>query len=216
MDGPGIELWNWNLDGGNGRTPDVGILSYAERQRAARLRIARVRERWLAAHVLTRRALAGYVGASPESLEFSVGGSGKPALVGHGGVEFSLSHSYGRALLAATRSAPVGVDIEMVRPIPNLTALARRWLTAAAADRIEVLLPEQQPDAFFRHWVVTEAALKATGSGLSGTASIAVDLSGEAPAVSLDEDVEARAISVVSLWEPAPGFVGALVLLRRR
>jgi 4'-phosphopantetheinyl transferase len=216
MGAPAIELWNWDLDGVGARATDVGILSDAERERAARLRIASVRERWVAAHVLTRRALADYVGASPASLAFTSGGSGKPALVGYGGVEFSLSHSGGRVLLAATRSGPVGVDIEMVHPISNLTRLARRWFTAAAADRIAVLPREEQLAAFFRHWVVTEAAVKAAGSGLSGIASIAVDLSGETPAVTLRKGAQARAITVIRLWEPAPGFVASLALLHRR
>lgn len=216
MDRPDIELWSWDLDGAGGGAPDVGILSDAERERAARLRIACVRERWLASHVLTRRALGGYVGASPASLTFTVGASGKPALVGHGGVEFSLSHSCGCALLAATRSGPVGVDIEMVRPISNLTGLARSWFTADAADRIGVLPREEQLGAFFRYWVVTEAAVKAAGTGLSGLNSIAVDLSGEAPAVIVREGPDAPAITVLRLWEPAPGFVASLALLRRR
>jgi 4'-phosphopantetheinyl transferase len=216
MDGPEIELWSWNLDGADGGAPDVGIHSDAERERAARLRIACVRERWLAAHVLTRRALSGYVGASPASLAFTTAASGKPALVGHGGVEFSLSHSCGRALLAATRSGPVGVDIEMVRPISNVTGLARWWLTGDAVDRIGALPREEQLGAFFRYWVVTEAAVKATGSGLSGMNSISVDLSGETPAVMVREGTEAHAITVLRLWEPTPGFVASLALLRHR
>jgi 4'-phosphopantetheinyl transferase len=216
MGGPAIELWNWGLDGADANATDVGILSDAERERAARLRSATVRERWIAAHVLTRRALADYVGASPASLAFTSGGSGKPALVGHAGVEFSLSHSCGRVLLAATRSGPIGVDIEMLHPISNLTGLARRWFTAAAADRIAALPAEEQLAAFFRHWVVTEAAVKAAGSGLSGIASVAVDLSGEAPAVTLRDRADGRAITVIRLWEPAPCFVASLALLRRR
>jgi phosphopantetheinyl transferase len=89
-------------------------------------------------------------------------------------------------------------------------------LTADAAARIRVLPREEQLGAFFRYWVVTEAAVKAAGSGLSGMNSISVDLSGETPAVMVREGTEADAITVLRLWEPAPGFVASLALLGHR
>ncbi len=74
----------------------------------------------------------------------------------------NLSHSDRRVVFAVARGPGVthlGVDIELLRPIPRADAFARRIL----ADG-EVVSTSDLVTA----WTLKEAALKATGAGLTG------------------------------------------------
>lgn len=69
---------------------------------------------------------------------------GKPWFPGFPAVCFSLSHTAG-AVMAGVATAPIGVDIERIRPVER--RLAERLGCAA-------------PEAFFASWVRREARLK--------------------------------------------------------
>ena len=108
-----------------------------------------------AAHALISRVL----GASDETLVY--GPSGKPMLPG--GPEFSLSHTKGAVVLAVDR-APVGVDVERIRPVfPKLplrvmSSKEYAWFSARGS----------QPEDFFTLWTLKESYYKALGTGLPG------------------------------------------------
>lgn len=78
------------------------------------------------------------------------------------GVQFSLSHSGGYALLAVSDS-DVGADLERIRPAPERVAARvftpdeQRWL---AGD-------DDYDTRFFTLWTLKEALLKACGRGLT-------------------------------------------------
>jgi len=89
-----------------GRRRGGGGLSADERTRAARFHFARDRARFLRRRAALRHLLAGYAGREPHALVFAQGAHGKPALPATG-LEFSLSHSGGYAVLAVTRGRRV-------------------------------------------------------------------------------------------------------------
>jgi 4'-phosphopantetheinyl transferase len=76
-------------------------------------------------------------------------------------LRFNLSHSGDVTLVAVARDTEVGVDVERIRPVIEMQAIARRWL---GRDDIA-----DEPE-FFRVWTRHEAMVKALGIGLSGTA----------------------------------------------
>lgn len=150
------------------------VLGPEERARAARLAFDDDRRRYVAAHVLARRVLARYLAAAPADLRFAAvcstcgGPHGKPALVGAGAgeVEFSISHSGGWAVVAATRGAPVGVDVERIdRSVADLAHLDG-VLTSVERRVVAGLPAAERAAAVVRYWVRKEAALKASGDGL--------------------------------------------------
>ena len=98
---------------------------------------------------------------------FAIGRSplGKPYVSG-GEVEISVSHTEGATLVAVARRA-VGIDIERVRPLPDLDALAAASLGDGEARALEDLVDGDRVASFYRFWVRKEALLKARGCGLA-------------------------------------------------
>lgn len=102
-----------------------------------------------AAYGLLRYGLRRLTG-TPELPALSYGPHGKPAFLQAPALQFSLSHTTGLAACALS-DAPVGVDVERIRPVP-----------AARARRLG--LPAQ-PEDFFALWVERESRLKCRGGG---------------------------------------------------
>ena len=104
------------------------------------------------------------IGKREKEMEYGIGENGKPFFKNAPSLHFSLSHTQGRAL-AVLADAPVGCDIEKLRPVKP--GIARRFFTAAEADMLEALPPAQSPAAFFKIWTAKESYQKLTGCGLS-------------------------------------------------
>lgn len=144
----------------------VALLSRDERMRAERFRFARDRARFVAGRAALRRILAGHGAGFPGELAFVEGAWGKPALAPRSSLRFNLAHSGDRALVAVTCEREVGVDVERVRPIPDVDAVARRVCSAAERVALSRLPKEQRGAAFLRAWVRKESCVKALGVGL--------------------------------------------------
>lgn len=174
-------------------------LTEDEQRRSARLRSERDRRRFIVAHGALRELLGRYLGARPGDIRFVHNAHGKPALHPDWGgrLKFNLSHAGGYALIAITAGAEIGVDLEYVRPLPDQDAIARCFFSAAEVDRLRRMPRERQALAFFNCWTRKEAFVKARGEGLDADASEAM---APAPGWSL------------FTLQPAPGYVGALVV----
>lgn len=155
-------------------------LSGEERARAARIAGAREGTLWARGRGVLRDLLARYLQTDPLAPRIVLDGLGKPALEppadGAGAphhpsaLSFNLSHSAGRAIYAVTRSAAVGVDLEVARRPIETVALAARAFGRAEAERLRRLDPEVRQDEFLRRWVRREATLKCSGAGIGGSA----------------------------------------------
>ena len=129
------------------------------RQRVGRLVQPEARRLTLGAGALLAWAL-GQAGAT--DLTLSYGENGKPRLVHHPDIHFSLSHS-GTLAVCAVADRAVGVDVERPRAVSE--ALVRRVLTA---EEQTWLAGQADPKvAFIRLWTRKESFLKLTGQGLS-------------------------------------------------
>ncbi len=126
------------------------------------------------ARTILRALLARYLRIRPGVLEFAIGPHGKPALAPPGAppLQFNMSHTRGLALYAIARELAVGVDVERPRPGLDTVRLARRFMTAAEADRLAALAPAGRDAAFVRAWVRHEATVKCLGTGI-GAADLA-------------------------------------------
>ena len=158
----------------------VGLLDDHERDRLARFRRPADRARYLAAHALARLALAPLVGRDPAALLFDrtcrCGAQhGKPVLAN--GPGFSLSHAGDLVGVAVRPDGPVGLDVEQVRAVADLDALAGHVHSPDERARDDL-----DPATFFRTWTRKEALVKATGEGLASPMT-AITLAADGPVV---------------------------------
>lgn len=114
-----------------------------------------------------RTLLGRHLDAPPESLVFEYGRAGKPALVHPAAIPFNVSHSGAIALIALSPEVEVGVDVEAIRPVPEMEKIAERFFCRAEAEDLRRLPKVERNRAFFLCWTRKEAYIKATGDGLS-------------------------------------------------
>ena len=146
------------------------ILSEEERARAERFHFSRDRQKFSATRALLRTILGKYVGCNPETIVFRYSQKNKPSLesdLGASPVEFNVSHSGSRALLAFARGRKVGVDLELVRSNFDYESLARRFFSPAEQKELAAIEAPEKCRGFFRCWTRKEAYIKANGAKLS-------------------------------------------------
>jgi 4'-phosphopantetheinyl transferase len=196
----------------------ASILHEEERARSARFRFERHRNRFIAARGILRSLLSTYLDCAPDALQFAYGPNGKPTLLGRfaqSSLFFNLAHSENLALIAVTRLAPVGVDVEQIRPVDDAGKLVERFFSPRENALFQQLSSDLKNIAFFNLWTRKEALLKATGEGIAHSLNrVEVTfLPGEPPQLlALPEKPGFNGDWVLRDLTPAPGFVGAVAL----
>jgi 4'-phosphopantetheinyl transferase len=211
-----VDVWVLRLDASASVSWDLEkALSAEERARAERFVFPADRHRYVAAHALLREILAGYAGRFPSQMRFEHGPGGKPRLVHAEHLRFNLSHSGNVGMVAVTFAREVGIDVEALRPIPDLDVLATKCFSAAERAQFASIPEPSRLEAFLEGWTRKEAFLKALGEGLLRPLdSFDVTLRpGDPPRIlwAADDPGMAARYSLRSL-RPAPGFVGALAV----
>lgn len=146
----------------------VALLDTHEHERLARFRRPADVARYLAAHALVRLVLAVQLDEPAASIVLDrtcrCGAQhGKPTLADHPSPWFSLTHAGDLVGVAVCDGGPVGLDVELVRELPDLPGMLRHACSPAELGRPV----GNAPGAFFRLWTRKEALLKATGDGLA-------------------------------------------------
>jgi 4'-phosphopantetheinyl transferase len=157
-----IRLWRFHFDDPT-HTDVYTILSADERQRAERLKIPIVRQRFINGRVLLRQTLAAQLNIEPDALQFEYSDSGKPYLA-KTPLHFNFSHSEDCALLAIA-GVPVGVDVEAKRASTALSSMETTMFAASERSYLNQFNDPERDTAFFRLWTCKEALVKATGEG---------------------------------------------------
>jgi 4'-phosphopantetheinyl transferase len=142
------------------------LLASDERIRAARFRFSHLQRSFSLARGALRILLGRYLRADARAIPLQYGPKGKPSLASPARLRFNLSHSDGMALFAFTLDCEVGVDIEAIRPVPDLEQIAIQQFSAEQAAEILALPAGGREAAFFRCWTRKEAFGKALGVGL--------------------------------------------------
>lgn len=196
---------------------DHALLSADERDRADRFRVGRDRCCYRVTRAVTRRLLAGYLGAvDPADLLFGYGAHGKPYLERPPQpLFFNASHSGERAAIAITRAGDVGVDVERLDRVVDHDGLAARVFSARELATLRAQPEALHRAAFFDGWTRKEAFIKATGDGLwRSLQTVDVELTPGAPVrvVAVDGSAEEAACWTLAAFDPAPGYVGAIAV----
>jgi 4'-phosphopantetheinyl transferase len=141
------------------------LLSPDEREKADRFAFDRHRRRYTVGRGALRQLLADRLGVDPSGLTFEYGPFGKPRLRdSRPPLWFNVAHSEGHAIVVTTESREVGVDIEVLRPVPDCRSVAERVFSEA--EMLELDASADQNRAFLHGWTRKEAYVKAIGLGL--------------------------------------------------
>ncbi|MFP6584270.1 MAG: 4'-phosphopantetheinyl transferase superfamily protein [Candidatus Hydrogenedentota bacterium] len=170
-DSGSVHLYRFELDASPSLVSNLEtLLATEEHTRAHRFLRDIHRIRFTLARGALRCLLGRILDASPDSIEFTYGDQGKPALDakfdGHD-ISFNVSHSDNFAVIAITRTQAIGIDIEMFKYERELEKLAKHYFSPNEVDSL-LSLPEMKQEAgFYRCWSSKEALMKVSGLGLS-------------------------------------------------
>jgi 4'-phosphopantetheinyl transferase len=159
-----IEVWNIHLPEHRADAAQYRkILTDEELERAAKFLKPDDANGFIVCRGLLRRILADCLKSDPAELRFPRNAQGKPFLEG-GELEFNVSHSRERLLIAVTAGRAVGVDIEFRRSGLNMASIAKRWFAPEEQAFFQSL--ENPEQGFFDVWAKKEAYVKALGVGI--------------------------------------------------
>lgn len=146
----------------------VNCLIPEESLRASRFVFARDRELYITAHVLLRFCL--FSAACDPQRKFQVSEYGKPELdPAHGDppLRFNLSHTNGLAACALSRGHALGIDVEEINRRLDFEAVTKMAFVSEELHLLNMTIPSDRPEVFFRMWALKEAIIKGIGRGLS-------------------------------------------------
>lgn len=162
-----VHVWGASLDRSDASCAELEkLLSEDERKRARQFRFDRDRHRYIVGRGVLRCILGSYLRLPAETLKFAYGDFGKPRLIGYL-IHFNVAHSDALAIYAISPCHEVGVDVEQIRLIPEMSSIAKQFFSPLEYKALMALPGEAQTDAFFNCWTRKEAYLKAGGQGLS-------------------------------------------------
>jgi 4'-phosphopantetheinyl transferase len=164
-----VHFWTATVEESEGGLDDrAAALPADERAMAERIRAPRRRHQFVLGRVMLRALLRHYLDDTVAARPFRYLSEGKPVLEGENApLHFSLAHSGGLLVAALSAESPVGVDVEQLRPMPHLAAIADGYFTAAERAWLSATDESAREEAFLRLWTCREALTKVEGQGIS-------------------------------------------------
>jgi 4'-phosphopantetheinyl transferase len=215
-----VHLWCMNLQISELLAQKLAnTLSEAEMNKANRFRFDYLTRRYIGARGMLRRLLGQYLNLEPSQICFKYSKKGKPYLdLSHSAqsISFNLSHSDEMAVFAFSDGGDVGIDIEKIRPMTDVEAIAQRFFCPEEGRLIAELRGEEQLTTFFQLWTAKEAYLKATGDGIgAGLDSIQIQWNqGQIQGLSVVNDsADLTHLAGFTPFTLAEDYIGAAVKL---
>lgn len=162
--GPDVQLWWIDLDA---YVNTVAMDQSPASDRAEAARIVRVQDarRFLAIRHALRSIVGRVLARTPEDLIFQPDAFGKLRLMGENRLQLNLSHSGHQGVIGVTQSHAIGVDIELVREVPDADVIARSQFTAREQREWRNSPTAQRDREFLTCWTRKEACVKSLGVG---------------------------------------------------
>ena len=142
------------------------ILSKDETEKADRFKIEKDSKQYIVSRGSLRKILSEYIHIDSYSINFSYTEFAKPFLE-NSKIHFNLSHSGDWCCIAVSLIKDIGIDIEKVREIEDVSKIAERYFALNEFEHIKNFEGTDQINEFFRIWTLKEAFIKAVGEGLS-------------------------------------------------
>lgn len=214
-----IHIWRVELEHAERHVADLArCLAAEEVARAAHFRFARDRRRYVVTRAVLRTLLGRVLSMAANDILLQYGPEGKPSLADEHGsdVQFNVAHSHELALVALSRRAALGVDVEHARELDDAPRIAQRFFSTQEVTALRATPAAQREAMFFRIWTRKEAFIKAIGKGLAqplGAFSVMAADGNPLSHVQLE-----GAVTSWRLWDlfPGPNYGAALVVWTER
>ena len=156
-------IWEFDLEAA------LGEISEQRREQALKFKFELGQRLCVLAYQLLKQGLREEYGIT-ENPVFEYNEHGKPSIVGHPEIHFSLSHCK-EAAACVISDHPVGIDVESIREYKE--GLAHYAMNDEEVRQIEA--SGHPAAAFIRLWTMKEATLKLIGTGISDDLKTAID-----------------------------------------
>ena len=156
-------IWEFDLEAA------LGEISEQRREQALKFKFELGQRLCVLAYQLLKQGLREEYGIT-ENPVFEYNEHGKPSIVGHPEIHFSLSHCK-EAAACVVSDHPVGIDVESIREYKE--GLAHYAMNDEEVRQIEA--SGHPAAAFIRLWTMKEATLKLIGTGISDDLKTAID-----------------------------------------
>lgn len=186
-------------------------LSHDELKRAERFKFDSLRNFYVFCRGTLRHILSQYTGIDAKSLQFHYGEKGKPSLPPEFEIRFNVSHSGSLFVCAVSKNLDLGVDVEEIRSMNDMTAIAQDFFAPSEQRNLARIAEVNRTQSFYECWTRKEAVIKATGEGVSrmlDTFEVAFGPGVVARLVRFND--ETSPIWNMESFVPRPGYVGAL------
>jgi len=164
-------IWFFDLDkAGNEKNLFRSMLSQDELTRADKFHFEIDRNRFICTRGVLRCLIHIQTGIKPSLIKFSYSSNAKPELEKEQNqtlLKFNISHSENALCIGMVNNVSIGIDIEFLKPIPDLHDLAKNYFSEAEFQKIAQLPEKYMLEGFYNCWTRKEAVIKAVGEGLS-------------------------------------------------
>jgi len=203
-----VKLFNINLADEQLYKTYLAVLSQDELARADRFVFPHLKKQFVVARGALRDTLAQILACTPHEINFSIATHGKPFLAGSH-LQFNLSHSHEKALIAVTLNNAVGVDVEKIKVHFELGVAQKYFSAEEYAGLLAVSDKQDQVNMFYQIWSRKEALIKCSGLGVHHKlAGFSVPTASEISQASIKLDNEEYFLSSVQVTD---GYAAAVV-----
>ena len=164
-----MEIWCVSLDVGSSSFERCySHLTDLETVRAQRFKHEGAKHQFIAAHGVLNSVLQSRLEDNYTRIQRKESAHKKPYIElpsGERPIEFNLSHCSDFVAIALS-DQPVGIDIELIRPLGDIDGISEQVFTAA--EKASLSSQDSQKDQlslFYKFWTCKEAVMKANGTG---------------------------------------------------
>lgn len=143
----------------------ISLVTEERRTRIEKYRFYKDAQRSLLGDMLIRYAARKCLAIHNDELVFGKNEYGKPFLISHPSVQYNISHAGDYVVCAVTDGTPIGVDVEIIKPIG--LDIAERFFSRDEYAYVAGQPSEMQTWCFYWLWTRKESYIKMVGKGLS-------------------------------------------------
>ena len=211
-----VHLWCFNFEVDDNQFQIFyGLLSEDEKERAERFRFYKDKRCFVVTRGTLRLLSSKYLNKNTEDIVFDYEEFGKPKYRHQTRLNFNVSHSGNRAVIAFNYDKALGVDIEKIKHNFDTFEIASNYFSKDEIKALQNLPEPEHNNGFYRCWTRKEAFIKAIGSGLSfplDTFSVSLGKDDEAELLETKWDKKDKNNWCFYTFKPSQDYIGAVIV----